>query len=64
MLLVRGENSDVLPAAMAEEMVARQPLAELITIAGVGHAIPLLRPQQLAAAIAEFVARTTSPAKR
>ncbi len=54
-LLVRGERSDVLPVAMAEEMIARQPLARLLTIPDVGHPIPLMRPAELAEAIAEFV---------
>ena len=53
-LLVRGERSDVLTGAMADEMIERQPLAELVTLPDVGHPIPLLRPRELAEAIAAF----------
>jgi len=38
MLLVRGETSDVLPAALAEEMTQRGPKPELRTMPGCGHA--------------------------
>ena len=54
-VLIRGEQSDVLPAPLADEMIRRQPLAKLVTMAGVGHPIPLLRPRELADAISGFV---------
>lgn len=47
-LVVRGGLSDVLTPEMAGEMLARQPRARLATLPGVGHQIPLLRPQALA----------------
>jgi pimeloyl-ACP methyl ester carboxylesterase len=50
-LVVRGALSDVLTAATAAEMIARQPRARLLEVAGVGHQIPSLRPRQLASAI-------------
>ena len=50
-LVVRGGQSDVLTAAMAAEMIARQPRARLLTLPGVGHQIPAQRPHDLARAI-------------
>lgn len=41
-LVLRGAESDLLPAAVAEEMTRRGPRAELVTIAGAGHAPALL----------------------
>jgi pimeloyl-ACP methyl ester carboxylesterase len=46
-LVIRGETSDVLLAETAEEMTERGP-AELIEIAGVGHAPPLMDEAQIA----------------
>ena len=54
-LVVRGALSAVLTEAMAAEMLRRRPSARLLTIPGVGHAIPLLRPAALARAIDEFI---------
>jgi pimeloyl-ACP methyl ester carboxylesterase len=53
-LLVRGETSDVLPAALAHEMLARQPRARLQTVAATGHQVLYRRPVELAEAIAGF----------
>jgi pimeloyl-ACP methyl ester carboxylesterase len=44
-LVLRGETSDLLPAATAEEM-ARRPGVELATIPGVGHAPALMDAAQ------------------
>jgi pimeloyl-ACP methyl ester carboxylesterase len=41
-LLLRGAESDLLPAPVAEEMTRRGPKARLVTIAGAGHAPALL----------------------
>ncbi len=54
-LIVRGEDSDVLPAEVATEMLHRQPSARLVTVAGVAHGVPYTRPQELAAAILAFL---------
>lgn len=54
-LLVRGAWSDVLPIPLAAEMLARQPRARLVTVPGVGHLIPSLRPRELAELIAAFL---------
>ncbi|MBI2760842.1 MAG: alpha/beta hydrolase, partial [Chloroflexi bacterium] len=55
-LLVRGENSDVLPVALAAEMLQRQPRARMVTVPGVGHRVPFLRPRELAHLIIAFAA--------
>lgn len=53
-LVVRGDNSDVLPAEVAAEMLRRQPAARLVTVPGVAHGVPYARPRELAAAISSF----------
>ena len=55
-LVVRGAHSDVLPAALAEEMLRRQPLARLETITGGWHQLPATHPGELAALVAGFAA--------
>jgi pimeloyl-ACP methyl ester carboxylesterase len=54
-LLVRGGISDMLSAETAEQMTARQPSSRLMTIADSGHTVPLDRPQELAAAVQDFL---------
>jgi pimeloyl-ACP methyl ester carboxylesterase len=54
-LIVRGELSSVLTPEMAAEMLRHRPSARLVTIPGVAHAIPALRPTALAEAIASFL---------
>jgi pimeloyl-ACP methyl ester carboxylesterase len=49
-LLVRGELSDLLSRATAEEMTRRGPQPELVELAGVGHAPTFLQPDQIALA--------------
>jgi pimeloyl-ACP methyl ester carboxylesterase len=46
-LCLRGESSDLLLAETAEEMRRRGPRAQVLTIAGCGHAPALNVPQQL-----------------
>lgn len=46
-LCLRGENSDLLTAAVAEKMRTRGPRATVVTIAGCGHAPALNVPDQL-----------------
>ena len=55
-LLVRGENSDVLAAETASEMVRRVPMMELVTLPRVGHA-PTLEEPAAAAAIDRLLRR-------
>lgn len=49
-LLVRGERSDLLSRATAEEMTRRGPKPRLVEIAGVGHAPTFVQPAQIALA--------------
>jgi pimeloyl-ACP methyl ester carboxylesterase len=46
-LCLRGENSDLLLPEVAEEMRRRGPRAQVVTIAGCGHAPALNVPEQL-----------------
>ncbi|WGF86955.1 alpha/beta fold hydrolase [Marinivivus vitaminiproducens] len=48
-LLLRGADSLLLTAEVADAMTRRGPRAELITFAGVGHAPGLVAPEQVAA---------------
>jgi pimeloyl-ACP methyl ester carboxylesterase len=47
-LLIRGEESDLLSRATAEEMTRRGPKPRLSEIPGVGHAPTLMHAQQIA----------------
>ena len=55
-LAVRGEQSDLLSPETHAEMATRGPKAELVTIAGVGHAPTFLHDDQIAIA-KEFLTR-------
>lgn len=55
-LLVRGELSDILSAETFAAMAARMPLAEAVTLPGIGHA-PTLDEPEAAAAIDRLLAR-------
>lgn len=64
LLVIRGENSDLLTAATVDEMRRRHPRASAITVADQGHA-PLLRDTPTQRAIATFLASCDSePAAR
>ena len=54
-LVVRGGESSVLAADVAEKMTAAIPNARLVTIAGSGHPVPLDRPQELESAVRQFL---------
>jgi pimeloyl-ACP methyl ester carboxylesterase len=58
-LIVRGGRSDVLSASVAERMVASLPLAELVTVPGVGHA-PLLTEPAVQGSIGRWLARAAA----
>jgi pimeloyl-ACP methyl ester carboxylesterase len=49
-LLVRGEQSDLLSQATAEEMTRRGPKAKLVQLPDVGHAPTFVQPGQIAIA--------------
>jgi pimeloyl-ACP methyl ester carboxylesterase len=46
-LLLRGAESELLPAAVAEDMTRRGPKARLVTIEGTGHAPALLAEREI-----------------
>jgi pimeloyl-ACP methyl ester carboxylesterase len=46
-LVLRGAESDALPAEVAEEMRRRGPKAEVINIPETGHCPPLMDPEQI-----------------
>ena len=46
-LVLRGVESELLPAAVAEDMTRRGPKARLVTVADAGHAPALLGDDQL-----------------
>ena len=52
-LLLRGADSDLLPASTAQEMTRRGPGAELIEFDGIGH-LPALMTQDQIEPIIEF----------
>ena len=47
-LLIRGERSDLVSRATAQEMARRGPKAKVVEIRNVGHAPTLLHPDQIA----------------
>lgn len=55
-LLLRGMESDTLPAAMAREMAARRPNTRLVEFPGAAHAIHDDDPEGFALAVASFLA--------
>jgi pimeloyl-ACP methyl ester carboxylesterase len=59
LLIVRGERSDILPAAAAQKMLARAHQAELVQIARTGHA-PTLDEDAARSAIARWRTRLTA----
>ena len=54
-LLLRGETSDVLDAAVARQMTKRGPKPRLVEFAGVGHA-PTLATEAEIALLRDFLA--------
>jgi pimeloyl-ACP methyl ester carboxylesterase len=66
-LLMRGEHSEVFPPWVAQTMLDTKPQAELVEVAGAGHAPALMSPTEIAT-IAQFVSaragRTPSIAPR
>ena len=55
-LIVRGGESDVLSAEVAESMSAAIPNCTLATIEGSGHSVPQDKPAEFEAAVREFLA--------
>lgn len=46
-LIIRGEDSDILTESTAQEMVERNSRAELVTLPGIGHAPSLMEDSQI-----------------
>jgi pimeloyl-ACP methyl ester carboxylesterase len=61
LLVLRGENSDLLSAKTLADMRTRHPRADTVTVRGQGHA-PLLKDATTIHAVAEFLARTDAEA--
>jgi pimeloyl-ACP methyl ester carboxylesterase len=61
-LAIRGEHSDVLSAKTLEEMRARHPRLDVLTVRGQGHA-PLLRDAPTVSAIRAFLERCDRDAR-
>jgi pimeloyl-ACP methyl ester carboxylesterase len=55
-LVLRGNDSDLLPIELAMQMIRRNPLAKICTINGCGHAPALMSSDQIAV-VAEFLSR-------
>jgi pimeloyl-ACP methyl ester carboxylesterase len=60
MLILRGENSDLLSPETLAEMLRRHPGCEAHTVAGEGHA-PLLLDTETIGRVAAFVTRVVAP---
>ena len=60
-LVIRGQNSDILSESTVAEMRARHPRLNTLTVPGQGHA-PLLKDGPTITAIAEFLAGADAPA--
>lgn len=56
LLIVRGETSDLFSVETAQRMLATLPKAELVTVAGIGHA-PVLDEPEAVAGIDRLLAR-------
>src|SRR5262249_61731273 len=54
-LLIRGEHSDILSPEIAQRMIETVPGAELVTVAGSGHSVPLDKPDGFLAAARPFL---------
>ena len=55
-LIVVGSDDTIAPPAMAREMAAAIPHAQLVEVPGAGHLAPLERPDLVNAALARFLA--------
>jgi pimeloyl-ACP methyl ester carboxylesterase len=60
-LLVRGQHDRIAPAAWLDDLVARRPGIEAVTLPAGGHMVPITHPHDLAAAVVPFLARHAAP---
>lgn len=56
-LVVAGDNDQLMPPALTDELAAAIPDARLVTIAACGHYLPLEQPERLTAALLDWLAR-------
>jgi pimeloyl-ACP methyl ester carboxylesterase len=56
LLLVHGTHSDILTPPLIERLLEARPNVTVVDIEGAGHAVPLDRPEALAAAVTSFLA--------
>ncbi len=54
-LVLRGEDSEVVPQQLAEAIAARLAKGRLVTIPGTSHFVPMEQPEVVAEAINEFL---------
>ncbi|MEX1103226.1 MAG: alpha/beta hydrolase, partial [Dehalococcoidia bacterium] len=54
-LLVRGAESDVLTADVADRVVAEMPRARLVVVPGAGHSVPGDNPDEFTSGVREFL---------
>ncbi len=57
-LVLVGEHDAANPVPLARELAQALPRGELVVIKGAGHAAPVFQPQQVAAAVDDFLARS------
>ncbi len=59
-LLVYGESSDTFRGPAARDFARRVPHAQLMPVPGASHFVPQERPDEVARAVVDFVARVTA----
>ncbi len=62
-LLVRGEQSDVLKSDVADRCVSEMKECALVTVAGAGHSVPGDNPDGFTEPVLEFIERTLHTAE-